>query len=108
METQIKKWGSRLAHRIPKSVARQLALEVDYPVGLTCGRDADDRPLERRLHLGDLLEQVSETNRHGEVQIGAPVGEEAWRDLPDGRLTRGDAVCGRRNQRDSCDSLTRP
>ena len=36
------------------------------------------RPLKRRLHLGDLLEQVSETNRHGEVQTGAPVGEEAW------------------------------
>ena len=36
------------------------------------------RPIKRRLHLSDLLEQVSEANRHREVQTGAPVGEEAW------------------------------
>ena len=34
------------------------------------------RLLKRRLHLGDLLEQVSDANRHGEVQTGAPRGEE--------------------------------
>ena len=79
MEAQIKKWGNSLALRIPKSVARQLALDVDSPVGLTCeGETLTIRPLKRRLRLGDLLEQVSETNRHGEVQTGAPVGEEAW------------------------------
>ena len=79
MEAQIKKWGNSLALRIPKSVARQLALDVDCLVGLTCeGETLTIRPLKRRLRLGDLLEQVSETNRHGEVQTGAPVGEEAW------------------------------
>ena len=78
MEAQIKKWGNSLTFRIPKSVARQLALDVDCPVGLTCGETLTIRPLKRRLHLGDLLAQVSETNRHGEVQTGAPVGEEAW------------------------------
>ena len=79
MEAQIKKWGNSLALRIPKSVARQLALDVDCPVGPTCeGAVLTIRPLKRRLRLGDLLERVSETNRHGEVQTGAPVGEEAW------------------------------
>ena len=79
MEAQIKKWGNSLALRIPKSVARQLALEVDCPVGLSCeGATLTIRPLKRRLRLGDLLEQVSDANRHGEVQTGGPVGEEAW------------------------------
>ena len=79
MEAWIKKWGNSLALRIRKSVARQLASYVDCPVGLTCeGETLTIRPLKRRLRLGDLLEQVSETNRHGEVQTGAPVGEEAW------------------------------
>ena len=79
MEARIKKLGKRLTLSIPKSVARQLALEADCPVGLTCEAAVPAiRPLKRRLRLGDLLEQVSETNRHGEVQTGAPVGEEAW------------------------------
>ena len=79
MEAQIKKWGNSLALRIPKSVAEQLALEVDCPVGLTCeGATLTIRPLKHRLHLGDLLQQVSETNRHGEVHTGAARGQEAW------------------------------
>ena len=79
MEAQIKKWGNSLAVRIPKSVARRLALEEDCSVGLTCeGAVLTIRPLKPRLRLDDLLEQVSETNRHGEVQTGGPVGEEAW------------------------------
>lgn len=79
MEAQIKRWGNSLALRIPKLVARQLALEVDTPVGLSCEGDAlTIRPLKGRLRLGELLEQVSDANRHGEVQTGAPGGEEAW------------------------------
>ena len=79
MEAQIKKWGNSLALRIPKSVARQLALDVDCPVGLTCeGTVLTVRPLKRRLRLDDLLEQVSEANRHEDVQTGAPRGQEAW------------------------------
>ena len=69
MEAQIKKWGNSLALRIPKSVARQLALDVNCPVGLTCeGAVLTIRSLKRPLRLADLLEQVSETNRHEEVR----------------------------------------
>ena len=79
MEAQIKKWGNSLALRIPKSVAEQLALQVDSPVGLTCeGAALTIRPLKRPPRLDDLLAQVSEANRHGEVQTGAARGEEAW------------------------------
>lgn len=75
---QIKKWGNSLPLRIPKAAARHLALEVGCPVGPSCDGDAlTIRPLKRRLRLGDLLEQVSDANRHREVQTGAPVGEEA-------------------------------
>ena len=79
MEAQIKKWGNSLALRFPKSVARQLALEADCPVGLTCeGAVQTVRPIRRRLQLRDLLDQVSETNRHAEVETGASRGKEAW------------------------------
>ena len=79
MEAQIKKWGNSLALRIPKSVAEQLALQVDSPVGLTCeGSALTIRPLKRPLRLDDLLAQVSDVNRHGEVQTGAACGEEGW------------------------------
>ena len=79
METQIKKWGNSLALRIPKSVAEQLALEADCPVGLKCeGEALTVRPLKRPLRLDDLLQKVSATNRHGEVHTGAAQGEEAW------------------------------
>lgn len=47
MEAQIKRWGNSLALRIPKLVARRLALEVDTPVGLSCEGDAlTIRPLK--------------------------------------------------------------
>lgn len=79
METQIKKWGNSLALRIPKSVAEQLALEVDCPVRLSCeGTALTIRPAKRRLQLSDLLRHVTEANRHGEVPVGAARGEEAW------------------------------
>jgi len=80
VEAQIKKWGNSLALRIPKSVAEQLALDVDSPVRLSCDRAAlTVRPIVRRpLRLHDLLRQVSETNRHGEVNTGTSVGDEAW------------------------------
>lgn len=59
MEAQIKKWGNSLALRIPQSVARQLALEADCPVGLTCeGAVLTVRPLRRRLQLRDLLDPI--------------------------------------------------
>ena len=79
MEALIKKWGNSLALRIPKSIARQLALDVDCPVGLACeGAVLTIRPLKRPLRLTDLLEQVSKINRHEEVRTGARRGEEAW------------------------------
>ena len=63
----------------PKSVAERLGLEADCPVGLTCeGEALTIRTLKRPLRLNDLLQNVSATNRHGEVHTGVAQGEEAW------------------------------
>ena len=80
METRIRKWGNSLALRIPQTLARQLDLEPDSRVRLTV-RDEGlaIQPMRRRpVHLDTLLEGVTETNRHAEVDTGPPTGREVW------------------------------
>lgn len=80
MRAKIQKWGNSLALRIPKAVA-----EI---VGLTDGREVElvveDARLivktarQRKYTLDELLAQVTEENRHDEVDWGPPAGNEAW------------------------------
>ena len=80
MKTKVQRWGNSLAVRIPKSFAEE--------VGLT-----DDSPIEMRLvkggllveplptwapSLDELLDGVTESNRHDEVDTGPAQGSEAW------------------------------
>ena len=80
MKTKVQRWGNSLAVRIPKAFAEE--------VGLT-----DDTPIEMRLvkgglllepsptcgpSLDELLDGVTESNRHDEVDTGPPQGSEAW------------------------------
>lgn len=80
MRTKVQKWGNSLALRIPKAVAEL--------VGLTEGREVElvveDARLvvkttrEHRYTLEELLAQVTDENRHDEVDWGPPVGNEVW------------------------------
>ena len=80
MDTRIRKWGNSLALRIPQLLARQIALKPDSPVRLTLrGSNLVISPIRRpRVRLDDLLAQVTESNRHGEVDTGTACGDEAW------------------------------
>ena len=80
METRIKKWGNSLAIRIPQSLANQMDLRPDMPVNLTInGTDLNISPIrETPETLEQLLERVTDSNRHEEVDFGPPVGEEVW------------------------------
>lgn len=80
METRIRKWGNSLAVRIPQSVANQIDLRPDLLVNLVVnGNDLTISPIRQPFPtLEELLEGVSDDNRHEEVDFGAPVGKEVW------------------------------
>lgn len=80
MEARIKKWGNSLAIRIPQSLANQMDLRPDMPVNLTInGTALNISPIrETSETLEQLLDGVTYTNRHEEVDFGPPVGEEIW------------------------------
>jgi antitoxin MazE len=80
MQTKIQKWGNSLGLRIPKSFAAEAQMEEGSTVDLSVADgELVVRPLRPRKYvLRDLLRAVSAKNLHGEVDIGEPVGREAW------------------------------
>ena len=79
MQTRVQKWGNSLAVRIPKSFAVQSQLAQDSVVEMFL---EDGKivllavPPESTLE--QLLEGVTEENRHDEIDTGPAVGREAW------------------------------
>lgn len=80
MQTKIQKWGNSLALRIPKSFALNANLRQNKLVDLSIDKERIIiTPIDEKEYLLDeLLESVSESNLHGEVDTGAPVGKEIW------------------------------
>ncbi len=80
MKVQIQKWGNSLALRIPKA----FAVESNVTGGSTVDVSMENgnivvRPVpEREFALEELVEGITEENRHGEVDWGRPVGNEVW------------------------------
>lgn len=80
METRVQKWGNSLALRIPKPLADQIGIGDNSPVQLVL---RDDQlvivPVRKpAFSLEALLAQVTEANRHEEVDTGSAVGGEGW------------------------------
>lgn len=79
MKTTIQKWGNSLAVRIPRPFADEIHLEENSTVDLTIkSGKLVIVPAEPAPTLESLVEQITDENRHGEVSIGQPVGNEAW------------------------------
>ena len=80
MQTKIKKWGNSLALRIPKSFALNAKLKQDELVDLSIDKEKIIITLidEKEYSLDELLKGISESNLHGEIDTGAPVGKEIW------------------------------
>ncbi|MFA5843341.1 MAG: AbrB/MazE/SpoVT family DNA-binding domain-containing protein [Coriobacteriia bacterium] len=80
MKTKIQRWGNSLAVRIPKTFAEE--------VGLDDGSSVEMRMVKGGLlvepsavwapSLDELLEGITESNRHDEVDTGPAQGSEAW------------------------------
>ena len=80
MQAKVQRWGNSLAVRIPKSFAAQSKLAPETPIELSIeGEVITVRALKpRRYMLEELLEGVTEENRHEEISTGNPVGKEVW------------------------------
>jgi len=80
MRTRVQRWGNSLAVRIPKSFAVELELDHDSEVDLALvnGQLTVMPVAVPSFSLDELLQQITDSNLHQEVDTGAPVGQEAW------------------------------
>jgi antitoxin MazE len=80
MQAKIKKWGNSLALRIPKSFALNANLRQNKLVDLSIDKKRIIiTPIgEKEYSFDELLESVSESNLHGELDTGVAVGKEIW------------------------------
>lgn len=80
MRSKIQQWGNSLALRIPKPFAEEIGLRRHSEVELSLdeGKLVVLPAAESRLSLSELLAQVTDENRHAEIDFGPPVGKEVW------------------------------
>jgi len=73
---KVKKWGGSLAVRIPRQFAKTRGIEAGSIIDLEAARPLNQK--RRRYKLSDLLAGYRSRHRHGEWNIGKPVGREVW------------------------------
>jgi antitoxin MazE len=80
MKTAIQRWGNSLALRIPRTYATETRIAEGSEVELTLKSGSlVVRPIVRKRHsLTGLLKRITPANRHGSVETGQAVGQEAW------------------------------
>jgi len=80
MKTKVQRWGNSLAVRIPKSFAEEVGLRDDSPVelSLVSGGLLLEPSAPRPLTLDELLDGITASNLHDEVDTGPAQGLEAW------------------------------
>ena len=80
MKVQIQKWGKSLALRIPKA----FAVESNVTGGSTVEVSMENGNIvvtpikDPNYSLAELVEGITDENRHGEIDWGRPVGNEVW------------------------------
>ncbi len=81
LRARVQRWGNSLALRIPLAFGRELHLQADSSVDMTVesGRlvlvPVPDSTVPT---LAELMERVTDDNRHTEIGTGEPLGNEAW------------------------------
>jgi antitoxin MazE len=83
MKTEFVKWGNSLALRIPSAFARELGAAAGKEAEMTIQGEAlvvkvTPQKTRRRYRLEQLIEDMDEQNRHGEIDWGPPEGNEVW------------------------------
>lgn len=80
MRSKVQKWGNSLAVRIPKTFAEEVGLKDDSPIEmrLVKGGLLLEPSSEWIPSLDEMLEGVTKSNLHDEVDTGPAQGSEAW------------------------------
>ena len=79
MESIVKKWGNSLALKIPGFFCRQSGMTEGSRVNISLkGNSLDIKLVRPKYKLDELLEQVNESNLHGEIWEGTLKGREIW------------------------------
>lgn len=80
MQVLIKKWGNSASVRIPATVMAAASISVDQAVDV---REENGRIIIEPIRapsyeLNDLLARMAPETFPGDIDFGAPVGDEVW------------------------------
>jgi antitoxin component of MazEF toxin-antitoxin module len=73
---KVKKWGSSMAVLIPSQFAKMRRIDVGTVIDLEPVKVVG--PRRRRIKLSELMADFKPKHRHGEWDLGGPVGNEIW------------------------------
>jgi antitoxin component of MazEF toxin-antitoxin module len=77
MPVKVKKWGSSMAILIPSQFAKSRDISVGSVIDLEPVKVVKSRR-RRRYKLSELMAKFKPEHRHGEWDLGNPVGKEIW------------------------------
>jgi antitoxin component of MazEF toxin-antitoxin module len=72
---RVKKWGSSMAVLIPNQFAKMHKIDVGTVLDLEGVKVTHPK---RRYKLSELTAKYKPEHRHGEWDLGEPVGREVW------------------------------
>ena len=80
MKAVIKKWGNSASVRIPAAILEAASLRLDQPVDVReeAGRIVIEPLFPETYDLLTLIAGITDENKHEVVDMGLPVGREAW------------------------------
>ena len=80
MRMVVKKWGNSASVRIPAALMEAAGLRLDQPVEMReeAGRIVIEPIREQVYDLAVLVAGITDHNRHDAMEMGPPVGREAW------------------------------
>ncbi len=80
MRAMVKKWGNSAAVRIPATVLEAAQVQLDQLVDVReeRGRIIIEALRPESYDLAALVAGITDENRHDAIDMGAPVGQEAW------------------------------
>jgi antitoxin component of MazEF toxin-antitoxin module len=73
---KVRKWGRSLAILIPRQFAARRNIRVGTVIDLETVKVL--KPTRRRYKMSELMAKFKPEHRHGEWDIGDPVGKEIW------------------------------
>jgi antitoxin MazE len=78
MRVKVQAWGNSLGLRIPKAYANELGVSAGSEMEVNVEAGALRAALAPSAQLDALLAQITDENRHGELDWGGSIGSETW------------------------------